>query len=292
MIEMRLWLKSTTGLALVAVAILLAVGCVPQKPSPPAPKPPVTETPTTPAPAPETVAVRVYLLRGESVGVASRQVEKTDDPEQLLTLAITELLKGPSEADTAAGLGTTIPSGTELRKATIRGDTASIDLSRQFESGGGSLSMMLRVAEVIYTATQFEGVERVSFLLDGTPAEAIGGEGIIVSPAVGRADFEGQAPPILLESPAPGDAVNDPVTIEGTANVFEAQFSVRVLDADKKVLAEAPVHASSGTGTRGDFQDEIEYPTPATDTGYVVVFDTSEKDGSEIYTVEVPVAFK
>ena len=152
--------------------------------------------------------------------------------------------------------------------------------------------MLLRVAQVVYTATQFEGIERVAFKLDGDEVEAIGGEGVIVDPPVTRADFEDQAPPILIESPVPGALSERPVTISGTANVFEAQFNAKVVDEDEDTLADVAVRATSGTGTRGTFETEIDYSRPSGGTGAVIVYDLSEKDGSVIDEVRIPVSFE
>jgi hypothetical protein len=44
---------------------------------------------------------------------------------------------------------------------------ATIDLSREFEAGGGSLSMFGRLAQLVYTVTQFPTVDEVALMLDG-----------------------------------------------------------------------------------------------------------------------------
>jgi len=49
--------------------------------------------------------------------------------------------------------------------------------------------MLTRVAQVVYTVTQFPAVQRVAFRLDGKPVSAIGGEGVVVDPPVTHADF-------------------------------------------------------------------------------------------------------
>ncbi len=49
-----------------------------------------------------------------------------------------------------------------------------------FATGGGSFSMLARVAQVVFTATQFSTVERVVLLLEGRPIEALGGEGLVL----------------------------------------------------------------------------------------------------------------
>ena len=71
---------------------------------------------------------------------------------------------------------------------------AEVDLSAAFASGGGSLSMLTRVAQAVYTLTAFPTVHAVRFLIEGERVDAIGGEGVIVDPPPTRADLPGQAP--------------------------------------------------------------------------------------------------
>ena len=52
--------------------------------------------------------------------------------------------------------------------------------------------------------------------------------------------------------------VNSPVTITGSADVFEATVNIRVLDANGEVIAESFAMATCGTGCRGDFSTQIE----------------------------------
>ena len=285
-----------------ALVLLFALGTLPGcggksvEPSPePRPIPTVTPTPepttpvTPPASTTETSSVLLYFTRGEKLGVAGREVRAEDSAEGRAEAAMKALLGGPTARDKAYGLGTTIPEGTTLNGVTIEGDTATVDLSRAYESGGGSLSMLLRVSQVVYTLTQFEGVNKVAFELDGTIANSIGGEGIIVSPSVTRANFEGQAPAILVESPVPGQSVTSPVHVGGSANVFEAQFRAKVVDPSGKTLTDQAIKATSGTGTRGTFSANIPFSPTRAGLGSIVFYEPSAKDGSPINVVKIPV---
>lgn len=253
--------------------------------------PSTAPTPTEPpaAPAPPTSAGRdqvlVYLVRGETVGVARRRIAPTRGVAQA---ALGELLSGPSVAEEALGLGSEIPAGARLNGVRIAGGTATVDLSPEFEAGGGSLSLRLRVAQVVHTATQFPTVRRVAFAIEGEPVEALGGEGLLVDPPLTRADLEDLAPAILLEQPAPGDGVGSPIRLRGTANVFEASFAVRLTAADGTVLARAPATARSGTGIRGRFALSLPYEVDAPTDATLRVFSDSPRDGSEINVVEIP----
>jgi spore germination protein GerM len=131
-----------------------------------------------------TTELTVFFVRDEKLDAAARQV---DGP----SAAIRALLAGPSADERAAGIATAIPEETTLRDLSIAGDLATADLSGSFDDGGGSLSMQLRVAQVVYTLTEFPTVARVRFRVAGTPVAAIGGEGVVVDPPVDREDFSG-----------------------------------------------------------------------------------------------------
>jgi len=183
--------------------------------------------------------VAVYLVQGEHVIPVRRFVPHTVAVAQV---AVSSLLRGPTASERKPGYSSQIPPRAGLRGILVSRGIATVDLSRRFESGGGSLSMQLRVAQVVYTLTQFPTVSRVAFRLDGRPVESIGGEGILVSPPVGRAAFEAQAPPILVEQPLAGDIVGTPIRVRGTANVFEARLVVDVVTTNGVLLGSPQRH--------------------------------------------------
>src|SRR3990170_252090 len=85
--------------------------------------------------------------------------------------ALEQLLAGPTDAEAEAGLHSEIPEGTELLDLAIEDGIATVDLSGEYDDGGGSLAMFTRLAQVVYTLTQFPTVEGVTFELDGEPVE-------------------------------------------------------------------------------------------------------------------------
>lgn len=285
---------------------LSACSCTPPAPVPPSPQssttqpatpsvsvsvaPEPTTAPTTTAPVtPKPVAhttVRIYLIRGEYLGVGMGRTAPVTSPART---AMAQLLGGPNLSEKKMGLSSEIPKGTKLLGLSISNGTATVNLSKKFESGGGTLSMTLRISQVVNTLTQFKGVNKVAFKIEGKSVESIGGEGIMVSPPVDRADYEDTLPAIMLESPLPKSTIGNPVRIRGTANTFEASFIVRITDAAGKIVAEKPVMATSGMGTRGTFNELIKYKAPKHGRGSITVFEPSAKDGSEINKVTIPV---
>jgi hypothetical protein len=294
--------RSIALLSLVAVFALSACGGDVTEPAEPSSPPPVTETEpaatepqsppateTLPEPEPEpaeTITLSAYFLRGEKIGVAHREVGET---EAVGRAGMEELLAGPDEE--TPDLGTEIPVGTRLLGLTIEDGVATVDLSAEFDDGGGSLTMFARLAQVVYTLTQFPTVEGVLFRLDGEPVETFSSEGIVLDGPQTREDYEDVTPLILVETPAPGDAVSSPLRLGGISNVFEATLNYELLDADGQTLAEGFATATCGTGCWGDYDVQIEFGTDSTE-GTLLVFELSAKDGSRVNLTEIPLQFE
>lgn len=243
---------------------------------------------TTTTPPGDTIQLKVYLTRDEKVAPVHRRVPAT---QEVAAAAVKALLEGPTAQEKEAGFFTAVPEKTLFLGVAVKDRVATVDLSREYESGGGSLSMGLRLAQVVYTLTQFPTIDAVQFKLDGAPVEVFGGEGLILDHPVGRADYEDLTPAILVESPLFGDSVTSPMRIVGSANVFEATFQVNIVDWDGKVIAAQTVTATAGTGTRGTFDVTVPFPVGLSPRGALVVFDYSAKDGSVENAVEIPLNF-
>lgn len=199
------------------------------------------------------------------------------------------LLAGPTEEEAAAGLTSAIPEGTRLLGVSLTNGIATVNLTKEFESGGGSLSMGARLAQVVYTVTQFPTVEGVLFALDGELVEVFGGEGLILDGPRDRSDFEAFTPAIFVEAPAVGDTVSGTLRVWGTANTFEAAFMVTLRDADGEIVFEEPAMATSGTGTRGTFDLTFDLDPTLSGDATLIVWESSAKDGQPINVVEIPI---
>ena len=206
----------------------------------------------------------------------------------MATAAITALLAGPTSGETSRSISTAIPDGSKLLGISVANGVATIDLSSEFESGGGSLSLQARVAQVVYTLTQWPWLDRVTILLDGEEVDAIGGEGIPARDLT-RADFENVLPAILVEAPLEGDEVVSPLTVEGSARVFEANVSLRLESRAGGVLVETFATASEGAPGRGDFEFVIPFDVDEPTEGTLVAYEVSADDASEQHAVRVPV---
>lgn len=289
------------GLGVVGASTLLAEDRM-TAPMPPVNSPQETVEPTSTPTREERATDRVraseqevWLVQGEILswgstlrgGRVSTDVVGDDPVVQKAAFWLQVLLDGPSSPDTEVGATTAIPEGTELLHVARDGSTLEVDLSSEFTSGGGSLAMQMRVAQVVYTATQFGGIDSVRILIDGERVDAIGGEG--VPPGGIRRDFQSVAPAIVLESPKPGDEISSPVTVSGFANTFEATVVIRITDANGDELTETFTTATCGSGCWGDFSEEVEFDVTERHVGRLVLLTYSAEDGSERDVISIPV---
>jgi hypothetical protein len=287
----RRHLRSNHRLLTIALAALCSLGLLG----------PVVAQTSTPASGERTMTISVYFLRhdqrrGDLIGTAHREIPVPKD-KAVAAASMRELLDGPTKAEKKAGLTTSIPQGTELRDVTLDSESkvVTVDLSpefTQFEDDGGSHAAQARLAQVVYTLTQFPTIKSVEFTVAGKPLTSFGGAGIPLDKPLTRTDFEAVTPLIFVESPAPGDTIKSPVRIWGTANTFEATFFAQVRDASGKVLVEQTVTATSGSGVRGTFDVKLSFTAKQPGAGKVVVFERSAKDGSAVNEVEIPVTIR
>jgi hypothetical protein len=233
------------------------------------------------------ITYQVWFTRGESLFMVKRTQEATP---RIGTAAMESLIAGPDTQEQAAAVGSQIPAGTQLLGLNVDNGVATVDLTSEFESGGGSASMNMRIAQVVYTLTQFPTVKGVLFQLDGQRVDVLGGEGVIVDQPVTRKDYRSLLPAILVTSPQIGEKVGNPVTVSGTANVFEANVTVEIVDASGKVLGRTFTTATCGTGCRGTFSVEVPYEVSSATRALIIVHDDDAAGaGTFPHEVRIPV---
>ena len=139
--------------------------------------------PATSAPAPgPTTDVGLWFTRGETLERVTRAVPRVPG---IGAEAVKALLAGPTDAESRAGIASAIPRQTRfLGLAIDAGGIAKVDLSRDFESGGGSLGLTLRLAQVTCTVNQFPTVKGVRFALAGELVSVFSGNGIVLDEPV------------------------------------------------------------------------------------------------------------
>jgi hypothetical protein len=248
---------------------------------------PVTTTTTQHhhSPSPH-ITLSLYWIRdGEALGVSHRSFPKTESSE---TVALDALLSGPSQTEVSAGLSSAVPKGTKLLGLSTKKGITTANFNSTFASGGGSFSVRARIAQVVFTLTQFTSVKTVLVELNGVKVNTFSSEGLILDQPLSRASQQDLLPPIFLEEPAVGDTIHSPLYLAGLSNTFEAVFQVQVIDSQGHIVADQQVRATAGTGTWGSFEVRLHLNAPS-GPGKIVAFEMSPKDGSHIHQIQVPV---
>ncbi len=288
--------------ALAAVAVALAAcggGATPQ------PTATVTVTPSTSAspavsPSPTrgtssaaTTRRAVYLLRpiggaqpvhAPFVATARRAVPQT---VAVATAAVNALLAGPTARERAIGMSTDIPAGTTLRRLTIAGGVATVDLSSAFTAAGTKSAMTARLAQVVYTLTQFPSVGKgVLFKIDGAAVTSFGATGIDLAHPQRRADYESVTPPIFVDEPGSLRHGERHAARVGHGRRLRGHVPGPV----GRGRAAQDAHRDGDLGQRHERHLRLQCRAACRqhDGGKLTVWDASAENGAALHTVTIP----
>ncbi len=251
-------------------------------------------TPLAPPQVGDAAVVRpVFLVDqpagGPFLGALARYVPVgTDTPEG----AIAALLDGleQAELDMVPAFSTEIPEGTELLDLTVSGGDATIDLSGEFDDGGGSASMFSRLGQLTFTLTAYPDIDVVHLELDGTPVTVFSSEGIDISSGLDPEYFFdlGVMPEVFPQSPAAFEFVESPFDVLGWSRAFEATISWELYDRDGLLLNEGFETTGAAGPEFGVMSFDVDYTVTERQVGTLMVFENSAMDGSRIHLREVP----
>lgn len=266
-------------------------------------------TATTSSPASTTstttkkeIAVTLYFIKGfEQTMFLVPERRSIPETDSVARATLEELIKGSKQP----GLISVIPPKTRVRSVKIANNLATVDFSRDvLQANVGSEGEALGIAQIVNTLTQFPTIKKVRFLVEGRDRGAIDGRQI--QDWWGHIGLSGQpfsrdegliqggkvsSSTITVNSPRAFTTASSPLTVDGTATVFEARFKVRITDKNDNILAEEPVMASNFLN--GTFNKKVSFKTPkAPGRATVLFFFNSPKDGSEVKMASVTVFLK
>lgn len=129
-----------------------------------------------------TVAYVYFLSLDKNNNTVYKRVEKTVSmADDKLSVAINILVKGPDFLEKSLGTYSEIPSGVKLNGIKYTKDKVIIDLSSDFQYGGGTDSIYSRMMQLIKTAIANTDYKKIYLYLDGKQVNTIGGEGIMIT---------------------------------------------------------------------------------------------------------------
>lgn len=138
------------------------------------------------------IEASVYFLALDSNGNSIYKKVKREAPygSNKLDFAVQELLKGPDLIEKTAGAYSEIPKNTKLLGIRTSGNKIIIDLSSDFQNGGGTDSIYSRMMQLIKTSVENADNKKVYLYLDGKQIKFIGGEGIMVTQPLNEKSLE------------------------------------------------------------------------------------------------------
>ena len=123
----------------------------------------------------------VYFLKsnGEDVKLSSAKKEIKSDSDKF-RVAMETLFSGPSGIEKITGVYSEIPPETKLLGIKEDDKSYTINISDDFEIGGGADSMKIRVKQLVTTATKAANGKDVYLEINGKRVEYVGGEGMMI----------------------------------------------------------------------------------------------------------------
>lgn len=116
-----------------------------------------------------------------------RSVPKTGGP---LRTAIENLLQGPNYEEKSKGCRNLISDGTKLLGASVKDGVATLNFNERFEYNNLGIEGLLgQLEQIVYTATEFNTVSSVQFLVEGQRRDYLGSEGVWIGSPLNRDKF-------------------------------------------------------------------------------------------------------
>jgi germination protein M len=227
----------------------------------------------------------------ERIGAGARDVASSSPVSSTLTA----MFDGVDAVEREIGMVSSIPEGTRVLGISVHDGTATVDLSAEFEAPDGTLGESMRLAQVVFAVTQFDGFDRVKFHIAGEPRGTILSHGFEVGDGLTRDDFPDVRARIMVEEPSPGSEVTDPLVIRGESNTFEGtvRYAVTGGGGDGIVLTEGFTTATAGMGTWGTFEIAVDLADLSADyvpgPGSVILWEDDPRTGDRVDVVEIPI---
>ena len=260
----------------------------------------VNEGNLSPTPTNEKITEEVVLYFSDSDLMGTYRIKETivaDSYEDLPKAAVEAWIKGTSYE----GLNSIMKPSVRIEYVEDVEGVAHISFSKDIkETNLGSTGELMLVEQLSMIMEQF-GYEQTQILIEGQVEESLLGHLYIADPITANdpedypwaEDMEKgkivvQNVAFRIFEPAPNDEVGNQIVVKGVARVFEAMLSWEFEDGHN-VLASGHVMASEGAPAWGEFEFVIEFDQVANDTGTIIIYESSAKDGSRINEIMIPV---
>lgn len=152
---------------------------------------------------------RIFLLAPETASEPRKLRASTRDVGDSATLRLKSLFDALTVTDTSDRLRTAIPDGLQLMSAVVRTDGVVVVNVTDELLGLSRSSLVDAVAQIVFTATEVEGVRSIELRVDGQSLQWPAGDGELQSQPLTVYDYPGfieSTQPNFPAVPSPGDA--------------------------------------------------------------------------------------
>lgn len=137
-----------------------------------------------------TGTARVYLLAPDTSGQAQGLVAVARDVTENADGLLTALFAGPNSTELTEQLRTALPSGLQLLSTTRRGELLRVNVSTELLQLSGQV-LVAAVAQIVFTASELDGVQTVQILIEGADQQWPAGNGELQSRPLTVYDYPG-----------------------------------------------------------------------------------------------------
>ena len=133
--------------------------------------------------------VKIFLLdETGTIRSVNRECQPTSE-KSCFKYSMEQLISAPTKWEKTKGFTSEIPQGTRILSIRESSNSVMIDLSSDFESGGGAESTYTRVKQIIKTANANTSLPTYLYI-NGKQANVIGGEGIMIKQPLNERSFD------------------------------------------------------------------------------------------------------
>jgi len=95
--------------------------------------------------------------------------------------SLKRLIEGPSAEEEDHGFLTAIPKDLKVYDLKIKNKTAEINFNQAIGKGATGNILLRRIDQIIYTATQFKGIENIIIKINGRYQKTLGSDGLSIN---------------------------------------------------------------------------------------------------------------
>lgn len=140
----------------------------------------------------KTMKSRLFFVKVSDEGqISLKSVIRTINYDKApLRETLNSLIKGPERSELNKGLLNLIPQDSNINSINITKGVAFIDFNEEFSFNSlGIEGYKAQLMQIVYTATEFQTVNKVQILINGKNSEYLGAEGIYIGDPIDREYF-------------------------------------------------------------------------------------------------------